>query len=101
MGFFGTAYMYLGISVLTLSAFGVCSFARVFFGHRVAKRFHELLLGYGVYYWMNFAGYWRMRTIGTVPTTKQAYVIVSNHASAYPHMFLCAREAATHSLAAS
>lgn len=81
MGFFATLYMFTGLSLITLSAFGLCTMARLFFGHRTAKRLHEYILGYGMYYWMRIAGYWKLQIVGEMPPN-QAYVIVSNHASA-------------------
>ena len=76
-----SVYLAIGLTVLTLTSFGLCSIARVVFGHRVAKRLHEVILGYGTFYWMRAIGAWNLKIKGKNPDLNQTYVVVANHAS--------------------
>jgi len=87
LGRIRSLYLAIGLAVLTLISFGACGLTRLLFGHRVAKRVHELILGQGTYYWMRVTGAWHLTVKGKVPDTKETFVIVANHASTSPSSY--------------
>ena len=87
LGRIRSLYLAIGLAVLTLISFGACGLTRLLFGHRVAKRVHELILGQGTYYWMRVTGAWHLTVKGRVPDTKETFVIVANHASTTPSSY--------------
>jgi 1-acyl-sn-glycerol-3-phosphate acyltransferase len=83
-----TTWELLGLAVLLPLTCVSCFAVRIVAGHVVAKRVHEYVLGYGIFYWMRAIGMWSLEVRGKVPSDKKPYVVIANHASYMDHSLL-------------